>query len=173
MGLLKKSFLPVNSPSRGSKFSAALWKYPVECLFLCIYQTYVPNRRWQHGLKYLNGSWCLYSDGYDMTWWAIICQIWLKWALKDMAIFILVYILDMLPSHAYCGALTPKSHQQIHQICHQYQTISVSTASIPPTVLWEFPKDCDKHFKSAHIFQDFENEKSLRRIISQGSLFDV
>lgn len=55
----------------GLSFSSALWRNPVECLFLCIYQTYVAKRTWQHGPQYLNGSWCLCSDGYDMTWWAI------------------------------------------------------------------------------------------------------
>lgn len=46
-------------------------KNRVECLFLCIPQTYVTNWGWQHGPQYLNGSWCLYCDGYDLTWWAI------------------------------------------------------------------------------------------------------
>lgn len=45
-------------------------KNRVECL-LCILQTYVANWGWQHGPQYLNGSWCLYCDGYDLTWWAI------------------------------------------------------------------------------------------------------
>ena len=40
----------------------------VKCFLLCIHVT---KWRRQHGPQYLNGSWCVGCDGYDLTWWAI------------------------------------------------------------------------------------------------------
>lgn len=66
-------FIQLNRPHCTKKAGLELFwrKSQVKGLFLCIYQTYVTNWRWQHGPQYLNGSRCFYCDGYEMTWWAI------------------------------------------------------------------------------------------------------
>lgn len=93
----------------------------VKCPLLCISQTYATKWRRQHGPQYLNGSWCVGCDGYDLTWWAI-------------------YMSDMSSIHTKpptSGALPknqlwstpPKFHQWINQICHWYRSVSLSAVS--------------------------------------------